>query len=96
MDKEIMTPEEYVDKHPIGQNECYAALVQMHRVKDHIYLFKAMESYAKYYHAAQLKTNADEGGENKYCPECGDKRNFKVETDITSGRVCRNALCPQP
>ena len=31
--------------------------------------------------------------EQLFCGECGDKRDFKVETDINSGRVCRNKLC---
>lgn len=35
------------------------------------------------------------GIEAKFCGGCGIERTYKVETDINSGKICRNALCKQ-
>jgi hypothetical protein len=31
--------------------------------------------------------------EQLFCFECGNKRELIVETDINSGRICKNRLC---
>jgi hypothetical protein len=31
--------------------------------------------------------------ERLFCGECGNKRELIVETDLNSGRVCKNRLC---
>lgn len=37
--------------------------------------------------------NEAERSEQLFCPYCGVKKDFKVSTDINSGRVCKNVLC---
>lgn len=37
----------------------------------------------------KIKQNA----EKLFCPYCGHKKSFVVETDINSGTVCKNILC---
>jgi aspartate ammonia-lyase len=48
----IMSPEDYVEMHQTGMNDCYCALVDYNEYES---LFKAMDSYAKYYHATKTK-----------------------------------------
>lgn len=42
---------------------------------------------------ADARTDIESQSEQLFCGECGNKRELIVETDINSGRVCKNILC---
>ena len=48
--------------------------------------FEFAEAYSDYRMKAEEENHT-------YCPNCGTKKAFKVETDINSGKVCKNIMC---
>ena len=49
----LMSPQDYVERHENGKNDCYCALIDYNSI-GHESLYVAMESYAKYYHDMKI------------------------------------------